>query len=272
MQRSTTIVIGSTGKTGRRVARLLAARGHAVRAGSRQSDPPFDWEQPSTWAGALAGVDAAYISYFPDLAAPSAPPAIEALTAAVAKAGVRHLVLLTGRGEINAQRCEEIVRESGLSHTLIRASWFNQNFSEGHLLEPVLSGVIALPAGEVSEPFVDVDDIAEVAVVALTDERHAGRLYEVTGPRLLTFAEAAAEIAKAADRPVEYAAITAEQLHAALTSAAGPEQADLFTNLCREVLDGRNSSVAHGVREVLGREPRDFTDFCQDAAAAGAWR
>ena len=186
-------------------------------------------------------------------------------------AGVERLVLLSGRGEANAKRCENIVRECGLSFTLIRASWFSQNFNEGHMLEPVLSGTVALPAGDVREPFVDVDDIAEVAVAALTDERHAGHLYELTGPRLLTFADAVGEISTATGRDIRYAAISSEQFRAALTEQAGPDLANLLTHLCKEVLDGRNASLGNGVQKALGREPRDFTDYCRATAASGAW-
>jgi len=271
MQQSPILVIGSTGKTGRRIVQRLSERGHAVREGARQSEPPFDWEKPSTWPEALRGVEAAYISFFPDLAVPSAPAAIEELTSCAIKAGVKRLVLLSGRGEVNAQRCENIVRDCGVSFTLIRASWFAQNFNEGHLLEPVLGGVVALPAGDVREPFVDADDIADVAAAALTDDRHAGRLYELTGPRLLSFADAAAEISKAAGRDIQYAAISLEQFRTALTEDTGPEFANLLTDLCEEVLDGRNASLGDGVQKALGRAPRDFADFCRAAAASGVW-
>ncbi|MBO4207319.1 SDR family oxidoreductase [Micromonospora echinofusca] len=272
MSPSRILVVGSTGKTGRRIVRQLTGSGHQVRGASRRSDPPFDWTEPATWPEALRGIDAAYLSYHPDLAAPGAPDAISGLVSCAAELGVRHLVLLSGRGEQHAQHCEEIVRGSGLSHTLVRTSWFAQNFSEGHLLEPVLGGTIALPAGTVAEPFVDVDDIADVAVAALTDERHAGRLYELTGPRLLTFADAAAEMSAAAGRRIGYVAVAPEQFRATLTESVGPEYADLFTNLCTEVFDGRNASLGYGVQEALGREPRDFTDFCRTVAASGVWR
>ena len=265
------LVIGSTGKTGRRIVQRLSENGHAVRNGSRQSEPPFDWENPGTWPTALRGVEAVYISFFPDLAVPGAPAAVEELTSCAITAGVSRLVLLSGRGEVNAQRCENIVRECGVSFTLIRASWFSQNFNEGHLLEPVLSGVIALPAGDVREPFVDADDIADVAAAALTDGRHAGQLYELTGPRLLTFTDAVDEISKAAGRDVRYAAISSEQYRAALTEHAGPELANLLTDLCAEVLDGRNAKLGDGVQKALGRKPRDFADYCRAAAASGAW-
>ncbi|GGV20616.1 NmrA family transcriptional regulator [Actinomadura cremea] len=266
------LVIGSTGKTGRRIASLLADRGHRVRQAGRRTDPPFSWEQPSTWPAVLDGVGSAYVAYAPDLAEPGAPARIEALASCAIDSGVGHLVLLSGRGEHNAQRCEEIVRESGLSYTIIRAGWFAQNFSEGPLLESVRRGLIAMPAGQVPEPFVDVADIAEVAVAALTDDRHAARCYELTGPRLLTFAEAAAEISAAAGYPVGYAAVTSDEFHAALSSEVGPQYADLLTDLCTEVFDGRNADLGHGLQDALGREPRDFADFCEAAASAGVWR
>ena len=271
MKPSTILVIGATGKTGRRIAQLLSARGHKVRAGSRRGKPAFDWDDPSGWPAALEGVQAAYISFYPDLAVPSAPAAIQELCSCARAAGVEKLVLLSGRGEANAQRCEQIVSECGLSFTLLRASWFAQNFSEGHLLDPVLSGQLALPAGTVREPFVDVEDIAEVAASALSDEGHAGQLYELTGPRLLSFAEAAAEISEASGRNLQYIPVASEDYRAALSEHAGAELAEMLTELMDTVLDGRNESLGDGVQRALGRDARDFKDYCQEAAASGIW-
>lgn len=271
MQDSPILVIGATGKTGRRVTQKLRASGHAVRNGSRQSEIPFDWERPAMWAKALHGVQSAYIAYAPDLAFPGASEKIEALTRSAAQAGVRKLVLLSGRNEVHAQRCEAIVQACGLRYTLVRASWFSQNFSEGYLLQPVLEGVVALPAGDVQEPFVDVDDVADVVVAALTDTRHDDRLYELTGPRLVTFTQAAQEISSAARRPVHYMPVDLEAFRAGMTAEAGPDLANMFTDLCKEVFDGRNACLASGVEQALGREPRDFADFCKATATAGVW-
>ncbi len=265
----TTLVTAQSGKTGRRIMRRLNDLGHPARGASRRTDPPFDWERPETWPAALEGIDAVYVTYFSDLAAPEAPAAIEAFTKVASAAGVQRLVLLSGRGEHHAESCEDIVRESGLGYTLVRASWFAQNFDEGEFRQGVLDGSVVLAAGSVAEPFVDVEDVADVVVAALLDERHAGRLYDVTGPRLLTFAEAAAELAAASGRPVTYVPVSVEELRAAL---AGHPMADLFADLCAEVFDGRNANLGTGVRDALGREPRDFTDYCRTAAAAGAWR
>jgi uncharacterized protein YbjT (DUF2867 family) len=265
------LIIGSTGKTGRRIARKLADLGYPVRHGSRRSATPFDWEQPDTWPAALAGVQAVYISYFPDLAYPGAERHIAALTQAAAAAGVQRLVLLSGRGEYHAQRCEAIVRDCGLEYTLVRAAWFAQNFSEGYLREPALAGTVALPAGDVREPIVDVDDIVDVAVAALTADGHNGQLYEVTGPRLLSFAEIADALSAAMGATVRYQPISLEAFHAEMQGIGGDLIADVFTGICRETLDGRNARLGDGVQRALGRQPRDFVDFCRATAASGAW-
>ena len=272
MSANRVLVLGGTGKTGRRVAARMAARGLAVRIGSRTAVPRFDWEQPATWPEALHGVDAAYVAYHPDLAAPGAADAIQSLTGLAAASGVRRLVLLSGRGEPEARRCEQIVRDSGLEWTVVRASWFAQNFSEGYLLDAVLAGEMTLPVGAVGEPLVDVDDIADVAAAALTEAGHAGQLYEVTGPRLWTFAEAVAEISRATGRSIRYAQVSPEAYATALRDAQLPEpMVALITYLFAEVLDGRNASVAAGVTRALGRPPRDFTEYARDAAASGVW-
>jgi len=271
MQSPLILVIGSTGKTGRRIAASLEERGYGVRHGSRNSIIPFDWDRPETWVEALRGVTAAYISYFPDLAFPGAPEKIKMLTEYAAAVDVKRLVLLSGRGETHAKHCEDIVRNCGLDFTLVRASWFAQNFSEGYLREPMLNGIIPLPAGDVLEPIVDVDDIADVAVAALTEDRHQGELYDITGPRLLNFNEVAAALSNSTKRDIRYTPITFEQFHASMTEIGGQMVADVFTDICREVLDGRNAWLGYGVQRALGREPRDFVDFCQAASASGAW-
>lgn len=272
MQDAPILVIGSTGKIGRRVIHTLASKGCPVRGGSRNSAIPFDWDKPDTWAPALDGVKAAYVSYYPDLAFPGAAEKIEALTKLAAAAGVQKLVLLSGRGEAHARLCEDIVRNSGLDFTVVRAAWFAQNFSEGYLQPAVLDGVVALPAGDVKEPFVDADDIADVAVAALTEDRHNGELYEVTGPRLMSFAEAATEISEAAGIPLRYQPITLDAFHAAMMETDGEDIAGIITEICRETLGGHNAHLTDGVQRALGREPRDFADFCRDVASRGIWK
>ncbi|MEV3925196.1 NAD(P)H-binding protein [Actinomadura coerulea] len=267
-----TLVLGGTGKTGRRVVERLEALDVPVRMGSRSASPPFGWEDETTWAPVLRNVENVYLSYYPDLAAPGAPGAIRAFTDAAVGAGVRRVVLLSGRGEPEARDCERIVQASGLAWTVVRSSWFAQNFSEDYLLDPVRAGEVVLPAGEVPEPFVDADDIADVAVAALTRDGHAGEVYEVTGPRALTFAEAVAEIGRAAGREIALVSVGADDYAAALREHGVPEEVvGLLTYLFTTVLDGRNARPADGVERALGRPPRDFSEYAREAAASGIW-
>jgi uncharacterized protein YbjT (DUF2867 family) len=267
-----TLVLGATGKTGRRIIERLRARGVPTRVGSRSGQPPFDWEDPATWAPALEGVGSAYISYYPDLAVPGAVEATRSFAELAVSSGVRRLALLSGRGEPEAERAERAVRDTGADLTILRSTWFMQNFSEDYMLDHVLSGEIRLPAGDVPTPFLDIDDLADIAVEALTDDRHVGQLYELTGPRSLTMAEVAAEISAAADREVRYAPVSLDR-HAAEAAEHGvpPEFVELLTYLFGEVVDGRNASTTDGVRRALGREPRDFGDYARATAATGVW-
>jgi uncharacterized protein YbjT (DUF2867 family) len=268
----TTLVLGGTGKTGRRVVERLAARGLPVRVGSRSGEPPFDWEDEATWVPALRDVQSVYVSYYPDLAVPGAVAVVRSFAKLATRSGVQRLVLLSGRGEPEAERAERVVQEAGVQRTILRSTWFMQNFSEDYMLEHVLSGEIRLPAGDVPTPFLDADDIADVAVAALTEEGHAGQLYELTGPRSLTFAEAAAEIAEAAGHEVRYVPVSLEE-HAAEAAEHGvpAEVVELLTYLFREVVDGRNADTTDGVRRALGREPGDFRDYAREAASTRVW-
>ena len=271
-QNRTTLVLGGTGKTGRRVVERLEARGLPVRVGSRSGEPPFDWEKPETWAPALEGVGAVYLTYYPDFALPGAIEATKSFTELAIESGAPRIVLLSGRGEPLAERGEDVLRDTGAELTILRSTWFMQNLSEDYMREHVLSGEIRLPAGDVPTPFIDADDIADVAVAALTDDRHVGQLYELTGPRSLTLAQVAAEISEAVGREVRYVPISIEQ-HAAEAAEHGapPEMVELLTYLFSEVVDGRNADTTDGVRRALGREARDFRDFARAAATSGAW-
>ena len=275
-EKKMTLVLGGTGKTGRRVAERLAERGLLVRIGSRSAEPPFDWEKPDTWATALDGVSAAYVSYYPDLAIPGAPEAVRAFAELAARNGVRRLVLLSGRGEEEAQSAEQALREvgdeAGVEWTIVRCAWFMQNFDENYLLEPILAGEVALPSGNVPEPFVDAGDIAGVAVAALTEDGHAGHLYELTGPRLLTMEQAVGEISRATGREIRFVPVTLEEYESVLAEAdVPPEFLSFLTYLFGTVLDGHNASTTDGVRRALGREPKDFSDYARHAAATGVW-
>lgn len=271
-ERNTILVLGGTGKTGRRVVERLREAGEPVRVGSRSAEQPFDWTDRTTWAPVLRNVNAVYVSFYPDLAVPGAPETVGAFANLAVASGVARLVLLSGRGEEEAQAAEKLIQSAGAEWTILRSSWFSQNFSEDYLREPVVGGEVVLPVGTVPEPFVDADDIAEVAVAALTGGGHAGQLYELTGPRLLTFADAIGEIAQATGRRIDFVPVAVEEYAGAMAAEGVPaEVVELLTYLFTTVLDGRNAQVADGVQRALGRPPRDFTDFARDTAATGVW-
>ena len=266
------LLTGGTGTTGRRIAERLRARGVAHRVASRSGTPAFDWDRPETWPAVLDGATSAYIAYSPDIAMPGAADIVDRFARAAVNAGVEHLVLLAGRGEPEAEVAEQHVRDSGARWTIVRASWFAQNFSEGMLLDATRSGTIIMPARDVGEPFVDVEDIADVAATALVEPGHDGRTYDVTGPRLLTFTDAAAELSAAAGRPITFVEVSpAEFVAEAVAEGLPIELADWIVTLCAVVLDGRNEHLGQGVQQALGRTPRDFRDFAVRAAAEGAW-
>jgi uncharacterized protein YbjT (DUF2867 family) len=270
-QTKPTLVLGGTGKTGRRIVDRLSARGLPVRVGSRSASIPFDWEDESTWAPALQDVRAAYISYFPDLAIPGAHEAVRSVAELALDRGVRRLVLLSGRGEEEAERSERAVQETGADLTVVRCAWFMQNFSEDFLVDSILDGEVVLPAADQREPFVDADDIADVAVAALTDDRHIGETYELTSPRLMTFPDAVGEIAAASGRRINYVPVSADEYAAGAVEHGVPEEfVGFLTYLFSDVL-GHNAYLTDGVERALGRQPRDFSDYVRDTVATGVW-
>jgi uncharacterized protein YbjT (DUF2867 family) len=269
---TTILVTGGTGKTGSRVAERLAAGGHDVRIGSRSAAVPFDWHDRATWPAAVRGVRAAYLAYAPDLSFPGAAETVGELATFAADHGVQHLVLLSGRGEGGAQTAERLVQRAGTTWTIVRAAVFAQNFSEGAFVDQVRDGAVALHVADVPEPFVDVEDVADVAVEALTDERHAGVVHELTGPQLLTFAEALEIVGRAIGRPVVYVRVGAGELLEGMVAAGVPaDDAGHLVALFGEILDGRGSVVTDGVQRALGRPARDFAGYVARAAASGAW-
>ncbi|WP_407975693.1 NAD(P)H-binding protein [Brucella pseudogrignonensis] len=266
------LVIGATGKTGRRVAEKLREKGLSVRAVSRSTEIAFDWNSQSSWAAALEGVTQAYVTYQPDLALPGAVDAIRVFLMVAKTAGVKHVVLLSGRGEEEAEAAEQVLQTSGLDWTVLRASWFMQNFSENYMRDELVSGSLTLPVGDTKEPFIDADDIADVAVAALTQSSHRNRLYELTGPELLSFNGVVSELASATGRELSFYSVSFADYEVALHEQALPEDViALLRYLFTELFDGRNAKVAHGVEEALGRKPRRFADFARKAAEEGVW-
>ncbi|MGQ8364452.1 NAD(P)H-binding protein [Glaciecola sp. 1036] len=256
------LIIGATGKTGSRVASRLQKLGYKLKLAARKAEVYFDWSHSSTWAPAMNGIDAIYATYFPDLAMPQAKGDILALCQIAKQNGVRHITLLSGRGEKAAQECEQILQDSGLSWTIVRASWFNQNFSEGLFTQFILDRKLSLPVGHVKEPFIDVDDIADVVVASLTQEGHSGQLYEVTGPELLNFQQLADLFSKQLGERVEFEQISMQQFQQNLQAlGVDGDTIGMLTYLFNEVLDGRNEYRCAGVHQALGRPANSFKQF-----------
>ena len=265
-------VLGGTGHTGRRVVRRLRDRGIPVHVGSRSGVPGFHWERPETWAALLEGAAAAFVAYTPDLALPGADETMAALGEEARRCGLGRLVLLSGRGEPGAARSEEALRSGGVPVTVLRSSWFAQDFSEHFLLGPVLEGVVALPTADVQEPFIDLEDLADVAVEMLCRRQAADTTLELTGPRLLDFAEAVAELSTVTGRRIEVASVSpAEFVVGAVAAGVPAEEAAALADLFVDVLDGRNASVSGDVERVLGRPATDFTAFARRTAETGVW-
>jgi len=270
---TTHLIIGGTGKTGRRVLDRLTGRGLEIRALSR---PEFDWEDPSTWSSVEGRYDAAYLTFAPDVAFPGAPEAVAEVARRVLASGTKRLVLLSGRGEPEAQRAERLVADLAADHgaewAVVRCAFFMQNFSEGFVAGALAAGHLAFPADAVREPFLDVDDVADVVTGLMVGEIPAGGVHELTGPRLLTFAEATAAIAEAAGRPISYSAITLPEFVTGLIDAGLPQDdAHGLGELFALILDGHNEQLTDGVRRALGRGPRDITEYAGSAAGSGYW-
>ncbi|MCI5081486.1 MAG: NAD(P)H-binding protein [Saprospiraceae bacterium] len=267
------LVIGGTGKTGRKVVQNLQALQHHVRVGSRKATPAFDWENQDTWPTALEGIDAMYVTFQPDLAVPGAYDSITALVDLAQQSGIKKMVLLSGKGEKEAERCEQIVIQSDIDHTIIRANWFNQNFSESFLLEPILAGHVALPQAEAKVPYVDTGDIAAVATEVLLNDQHNGQIYELTGPTALTFEEVVHEIATATGRSIQFTPISMDAYTQMLKEIELPaDYIWLLNYLFTEVLPAaENNKITADIEKVLGRKPKSFSTFVSETAATGVW-
>ena len=266
------LVLGSTGRVGRRVVAALRSAGATVRAASRAGPVRFDWAEPETWRPALAGAGAVFLM---------APDGVEVAPGFVEEAaalGVPRVVLLSSdsieaMGDERLLSAERLVRASGVpSWTILRPRWFNQNFDEGFFRPAVLAGRVTLPVGDTRQGFVDASDIAAVAAKALTTDGHEGRTYTLTGPDSLSFAEAVATIAQSSGRRVEFAgdAETYAEEQAAL--GRPPSEVDAEIAAFAALADLGDAVPTDDITHVTGRPARTFTAYAEAAAAAGAWK
>jgi len=273
MKREVIAVIGAQGKTGTRVINKLSALGLSTRGLSRHSDLVFDWTERGTWTSALSGVKAVYVTYYPDLAVPQAQEDMAAFVEVAKRVGIEHVVLLSGRGEEGALRAEQVVMQSGLQWNVVRASWFMQNFSESFMAQGIAAGDLVLPKPNAKEPFIDVEDIADVVVAALTQPHLQNRLLEVTGPELLSFDHCVEKISNILGRKIHFTPVPVEAyLSGAKQQGLPDEMAWLINELFVNVLDGRNASTTDTVMQVLDRPARNFDQYLADLASLSMWR
>lgn len=266
------LVLGGTGRTGRRIIERLRARNVPTRIASRSAEIPFNWDEPATWDETLSGMTAAYVCYSPDLAFPGVSDVIGQFARRAKELGVERLVLLSGRGEDGALASEQAVQDAGVEWTVVRSAWFAQNFSENFLLGPMLRGRLVLPAGDVLEPFIDIDDLADLATAALIEDGHAGTVYDVTGPQLLSMHDVAATLSDASGRPIEYVPSTVDEFVADVALDGIPrEDAQPLAELFESILDGRNASVTPDLSRALRRPARSFAEYAARTAATGVW-
>ncbi|MEP1447975.1 MAG: NmrA family NAD(P)-binding protein [Paraglaciecola sp.] len=264
------LVIGASGKTGSLVYKGLQEHlpKDKVKAASRNSSTVFDWHDDSTWRPALQGISHVYLTYYPDLAVEASASHISEFCQLASSMRVKHVTLLSGRGEPAAQQCETILIDSGLSWNVVRASWFNQNFSDGFFKGFIDAGNISLPVKQVKEPFIDVGDIADVVVETLINPSKRNQLFEVTGPELLSFEDLAMKFSKSLGREVKFNIISQSEFNTMMLAQQVPEDVLALLNfLFTEVLDGRNEYLTNGVKSAIGRSPISFSEYISNNLA-----
>jgi len=272
MDTNLTIITAPHSKTGKRVVNLFNKAGLAYRGASRTSEVPFDWTQPETWIDTLHSANAIYIVLPPDLAFSGLPEILKRFLKFCSAKRLKKIVLLSGRGEEEALKCEQLTLSCGIPATVVRASWFSQNFSEGMFQEEIQKGEIVVPVKEVKEPFVDAEDIAEVVFRALTETGHANKVYELTGPELLSFEDVAHRFSQQLGKPVKASYVPIDEYLAMLHQANIPiEEIEVIKFLYMELLDGRNERLAFGVEEALGRKSASITQFIDRHKTTDLW-
>jgi uncharacterized protein YbjT (DUF2867 family) len=273
------LVTGATGKSGSRVVKQLRAKGLPVRAAARHGEQVFDWTDSGTWDAALEGARSAYIVQL------DGTVLVRQFVERAVKHGLRRVVLASGRGIDNPNYAtdtsgildglldsEAAVRESGLEWSITRPGWFAQNFSEGFFADYIKAGELRLPAGDGAVSFVDAEDIAAVVVAALTEDKHNGQIYELSGPKAINLAEAVATISEHAGREIRYVPLSVEDYIAELVAAGlSPEDAKAFADMVEPIRNGTDEYLSDGVERALGRPARTFAEFAKTTAEEGGW-
>jgi uncharacterized protein YbjT (DUF2867 family) len=274
------LILSGKGKTGRRVVEQLETRGVPYRLASRSSAQRFDWYDESTWSPTVTGAETAY------LAPPVGPTGLAQACRFIKQAaseGLRRVVLLSGRGVGSPGRdfavydgqlaVEDAVKASGADWTIVQPAWFAQGFNEDFLRYHVLDGEIRVSAGDGGEAWIDTNDVGDMMTAVLLDEAHTGATYAISGPRYLTMTEVAAELSAATGRPINYVDLEPqEHVTELVDQGLDQEDAEAVRDLFAVIRNHRSEYVSDGVQQVLGRPPRDFTDWARETATTGIWK
>ena len=279
MTNDTILVLGGTGKTGRRVARQLRAAGADVRtAARRHADVAFDWDDPTTHDPALAGVGAVYL--VPPTLRLDYAATVVAFLDRVEAAGARHVTLLSARGvdqappEVAPRAVQlDLAARPGLTHAVLQPGWFMQNFHDVYFVPT--GGVIAAPTGDGVEAFVHADDIAEVAAATLlAPADHHGAALNLSGGEALSFADVADRVAKATGRPVRHDDLSPEAwVQRMVPTGLAVPYLELLAGLLHDVVrTGGGAAISPDVESVTGHLPRTFDEYAADPEVVAAWQ
>ena len=273
MKNNFVLVTAPNSKTGKQVVKLLKRENIPFRAASRSTSVPFDWENEKTWASAISGAHAVYVVIPPNLAFADMPQRLKAFLTYCEAVRVRRIILLSGRGEDEAAKIEEVALSNAIPTTVLRASWFAQNFSEGYFVEGVVNGQLAIPSKLVREPFIDTRDIAKAVVFALKDKSSNNYVFELTGPELLSFEDVAKKFTKHLDQSVTYVYMPIEDyINQLLQFGVSTDEIDLTRFLFGELLDGRNAYTTSDLSLLLGEQGTSFEQFIQHTKPSGVWQ
>jgi uncharacterized protein YbjT (DUF2867 family) len=254
---ATFLILGGTGKVGRRLVDSLARAGHQARPASRHSAPHFDWNDPATWTTALAGAEGLFI--VGPGSATDWSPRLTQLLAAAQSVDVQRAVLLSARGveflpDGAVARAEHALRCGPLPWTILRPTHFAQNFSEAMFVPR--DGVIRAPVGAGREPFIDVAEVADVASAVLASGGYDGATLPLSGPQGVSFPEAAQILTSAWGTPIRFED-ESDDAHISRLHAAGTPEGYIQWRMAMlgGIRRGADAYLSDGVQQVLGRRP-----------------
>jgi uncharacterized protein YbjT (DUF2867 family) len=281
--RTTYLVTGATGNIGSRVVERLLRRGErprvfardaakaAQRYGDRVDIRVGDFDDSASLSAAVDGADVVFlVTSGPDLAEKDKHAADAAKSA-----GVELLVKLStddvahgvGTGVWHREG-EAAIRDSGVGFVFVQPSGFMDNLLNwAHAIKA--DRVVRCAAGDGAIPFIHSDDIADVAIAAMTQPQFAGQSLPITGPQALSFADMTAKVGAAIGRELRFEPRSEDDERRAQAGWGSPQAViEARLSIFRAIRDGRLAAVSDNVAKILDREPISFDRWAQQNAAA----